>query len=207
MTRKSYAQFAWDEMEKIERIDGCPATLEGAIRHVMLKNPLMVRWRTGALDLLYCILGTGIDWHEGRLHDNNSNNYLNMPAGVGGQGCWSRDFGMTEAFGSMGVLPDMQKMVRERHARDFAKIMEVLDNVDSRCQEYDPSPRWYPISWYGCRLCAPEGAQQDFRDGALETLKLILSQEPQRGTKQWLEHQRTKAYAEEILIVLEAADE
>jgi len=211
------AKKAYQLMSKIERDDESnPLTLEGVIRSVILKSPGMFQYRDDALGIVYCTLGTGISWIDGRLGDHTPNNYMNMPPQVGGQGCWSHEFGMDESFKAMsGDSPEMQKAMekiraslREEHAQKVKAIITTVDEIDKRCQEYRPKEMsWYPISWYACNLCAPIDAQEDFVDGAIETATLICNANPTPGTKRWVVHQRTKQYAHEILQTLMAREE
>lgn len=203
--KETYAGRAFSLMKAIKRDkDGNPKTLEGAIRAVILKSPGTIRYRDDALGIIYCCLGTGIDWNaKGRLGDAMPNNYMNMPPAAGGQGCWSRDFGLDESLKQMGIFADLRKEARERHARELVTVFETIDDIDQRCQSYrEGCPSWYPISWYGCHLCVPEKAQEDFRNGAIETAKLIIETKHPMGTEAWITHQRTKGYAEDILKLL-----
>ena len=98
------AQIAYEKILEIPRDgDGNPLTLEGVIRSMILKSPDMIQWRDDALNMMYCTLGSGIDWNQaGRLGDTSPNNYMNPPPQVGGQGVWSRDFGMRDTFNKLG---------------------------------------------------------------------------------------------------------
>lgn len=212
--KKEAAQKAYDLMKAIKRDgDGNPLTLEGVIRSVILKNPDSIQYRDDALGLIYCVLGSGIRWINGRLGDCTPNNYMNMPPDVGGQGCWSRDFGMSETFSSMfnskdkgmvKIAEDIEKSLREDHERELEKAIKTVDEVDVRCQLYRPTESWYPVSWFRCNLAAPHDAQKDFLLGAIETATLICKMNPQPGTERWVVHQQTKQFAEEILVVLSA---
>jgi hypothetical protein len=210
---KETSQKAYDLMAQIERDErGNPFTLEDTIRCIILKNPEMAPYRDDALGILYTLLGGGIRWHDGRLGDNSPNNYINMPPAAGGQGCWSHEFGFDESL--LKILGNSQELLNgyktewtlKQEARK-SRIIETVENIDERCQQYSPPKYkyWYPISWYGCNLCVPHDAQEDFRDGAIETLNLILNAECEMGTKDWMNQQRTKKYAEEILEALMVA--
>ena len=211
--KQKYAQKSYDLMKEIPRDDqGNPLTLEGAIRSIILKDPS--NYRDDALGTMYCVLGAGIDWSEdGRLGDRSRNNYMNMPPGVGGQGCWSHGHGMEESLDRMFKdSPEMATYMRERmnlqYEKTLAHAYDTIDNIDARCQQYRPNRKsWYPISWYACNLCCPSNAQQDFFEGAIETANLIIATEPDMGTKHWIDHQRTKRYAEEILEALMLSNE
>jgi len=48
-------------------------------------------------------------------------------------------------------------------------------------------------------LCAPADAHEDFLDGAIETITILINSNPTPCTNKWLDHQRTKKYAKEIL--------
>ena len=205
MNKKSASQYAYDQMKKIKRDkNGCPATLEGAIKHMILKNSDMFQYRDDALNTLYCVLGTGISWNDKRLVDRTPNNYLNLPPDYNGQGIWSRDFGMAESFEFMSLGKVFRTEILDRQISELRDAIITIQDIDERVQTYrnEHTRTWYPISWYACNLCVPKTAQKDFRDGAIEVITLILNSKPQVGTQQWLDHQRTKAYAEEILIAL-----
>jgi len=203
-----YAQKAYDLMQAIPRDDkNNPLTLEGVIRSVLLKSPDTFGYRDDALGLIYCCLGTGISWIDGRLGDHQPNNYINMPPEAGGQGVWATDFGFDESFKIMSLgaawREEMQDSLRNKHQERLLKAYRTIDNIDFRCQEYNPNEQsWYPISWYACNLCAPRRAQEDFLDGAIETATLIVNTFPAPGTKQWIVHQRTKGRAADILEIL-----
>jgi hypothetical protein len=208
-----YAKKAYALMEEIPR-DKCgnPLTLEGAIRAIILKNPTMASYRDDALETLYCLLGSGIRWLHGRLGDSSPNNYMNMPPSAGGQGCWSHDFGVSESlikiFGdNIDSMKSFEQVMLEGNIADFQKIKGCIDDIDYRCKTSKPRERrsWYPISWYACHICAPKDAQEDFKNGALETIHLILDTEGEYGTKDWLRLQETKKYAQEMLDALKMA--
>lgn len=211
---KKAAQRAYDLMAEIARDKaGNPLTLEGTIRSVILKSPEQIQYRDDALGIMYCVLGSGIGWQNGRLGDRTPNNYINMPPRVGGQGCWSLRFGQDESLATMigtsedsrELLAKLKRSASRRHERRMGVAIQTIREIDQRCQQYNPCEvSWYTISWGGCHLCAPRDAQEDFYDGAIETATLILNAQPTLGTERWIVHQRTKQYAKEILETLEA---
>ena len=199
------AQLSYELMRQIPRdAAGNPLTLEGCVRSILLKSPNLCAYRDDALGILYCVLGAGIGWHEGRLVDCTPNNYMNMPPQVGGQGIWASDFGLEESCEIMGVSAVVRQLLCRGEESRQARAIQVVMDIDRRCQVYGPEPSWYPISWYACNLCVPREAQADFVAGAIETCQCILATTPQPGTQRWIVHQRTKGYAEEILLVLQA---
>lgn len=203
---KQAAQKAYDLMKAIPRNkDGNPRTLENVIRSIMLKSPDSFQYRDDALNLIYCTLGTGIEWNkQGRLVDAMPNNYINIPPDVDGCGIWSQDFGLNDTFKSLGKWADdiKQKIITEHDAR-IVKAIQTIDEIDIRVNRYRKNRQsWYPISWYSCHLCCPENVQADFLDGALETIVLILDTEPDFNTEQWLKHEKTKRVAEHMKMLL-----
>lgn len=204
VTKKEYAQKSFDLMKAIPRDKkDNPLTLEGAIKSVILKSPGMIQYRDDALGILYCTLGGGISWIDGRLGDHTPNNYMNMPPAAGGQGCWSRDFGMDEAFDFMELLPSMRGLISTRADNELRKAMITVLEIDKRCQEYRKDFGFmYPVSWYRCNLSVPPNAQEDFLLGALETATLICNRKPPLGTEEWITHHKTLSYAQEILEIL-----
>lgn len=210
ITMEKASEIAYEEMVKIPRTEESnPLTLEGAIRAVILKSPDFSQYRDHALGIIYTLLGGCIGWKNGRLGDHTLNNYMNLPPEAGGQGCWSRGHGREESLEKIcGDFPEIYKSLEEKWIREEKQrvdsIIRTVIDIDKRVQQYSPKPRaWYPISWYGCNLCAPMDAQQDFFDGAIETCMLIIEFKPQPGTEIWRTHFRTKKYAEEILEVLQ----
>ncbi len=207
MNKNSLAVKAFGLMKKIERTkEGCPTTLDGCIRHLILKSPSMIQYRDDALNILYCILGSGISWRDGRLSDDSPNNYLNMPPAAGGQGCWSRDFGMAETFDFMALHKVFRTEIIDRQMADLRDIILTIEEVDERQVTYrkELNYKFYPISWYACHLCVPHNVKKDFYDGAVETIDLILKSKPERGTERWLDCHKTKTCVDEILIALKA---
>lgn len=202
---KGAAQEAFDLIHAIERdSDGNPLTLEGTVRSVILKSPDHFQWRDDALNLLYCCLGSGVDWDEhGRLADCSPNNYINPPPQPGGQGVWSRDFGMDDSLAKMDVSERITKTFRNRRKAELRRAAQVVKDIDRRCLTYRPKRSyWYPLSWYAANLCAPVHAQQDFFDGALETAILISAFEVPIDSRHWFEETKTQKCAKEILEAL-----
>ena len=188
-----------------------PLTMEGCIRNLILKCSDWCPYRESALNLLYCVLGTGIEWDKGRLCDNNPNGYLDTPPAAGGQGVWARDFGMDDSVEILlkGLPKDVAEKLRDENLDWERKILEraieTVEDVDNRCKNYRPGPQsWYPISWYACRLCVPEDAQLDFLEGAVETTELILMNDLPPNTQKWIDDLRNKAYAARIMPFLQA---
>lgn len=206
---KKYAKKAYGMMAEIKRDKkGNPLTFEDTIRSIILKNPERSSYRDDALGIMYCVLGAGVGWIDGRLGDTTPNNYINMPPSAVGQGCWSIDFGMSESLKQI-FGDDLESIKKYKFSwmddeeEKVRKICDTIDNIDKRCQEYCSNrTSWYPISWYACNLCVPADAQEDFFNGAIETAQLILATKPTMGTERWITHQRTKEYAEQILKAL-----
>lgn len=204
---KETAQKAYDMMKAIKRDNrGNPYTLEDTIRAIILKSPDSSPYRDDALGTLYCTLGAGIDWIDGRVGDIIDDNYISMPPHPGGRGCWTRGHGIDESLEKIfGMKKDLLKIFKKEWKIEeeirIEKIIKTINNIDKRCQMYTPKGErwWYPFSWYGANICPPQDAQEDFRDGAIETLHLVLNTEYQVGTKDWMNHQRTKTYAKQIL--------
>lgn len=208
MNGKDTAELAFKQMKAINRDkDGNPLTLEGAIRSMILKSPDMAQWRDDALNVMYCVLGSGISWNKkGRLADTSRNNYMNPPPEAGGQGIWTNDFGLDKSLARMNAPPDLTAELHAAKLRRLNEAIEVIHDVDRRCKTYRPNRQgWYPISWYGCNLCAPENAQNDFFWGAVETAKLISQTEinPDR-MQHYFAQIHTKNVATEVFSVLQA---
>jgi len=205
-----YADKAYEAMKAIKRDEkGNPFTLDDTIRSMILKHPDIFQYRDDSLNTLYCVLGTGIEWIDGRLGDKSPNNYINLPPSADDYGCWSNKFGMDDSLKQMcGDDTELYKKVKDvldkKDVMEKIKIYETIDNIDERVKTYR-SPHckdWYPISWYACRLCAPLDAQEDFLIGAMETANLIINSKIEPGHERWVQHQSNKKHAEEVLTVL-----
>lgn len=201
------AKRAYDLMAAIERDgDGNPTTLEGAIRAVILKSPNMHQYRDDALDTIYCVLGSGIDWNEhGRLGDHMPNNYMNMPPDVGGQGIWSEEFGFDDTFKGLGKWANkIRKEIKQENNKRMEGAIRTIEEIDIRVKRYRRNrKKWYPISWYASHIVCPENVQLDFLDGAIETARLIIDTRVDIGTEEYWRHQCSVKYATQMLKLLE----
>lgn len=216
MSPEEATQLAFDLMNKIERDDdGNPLTLEGAIRHTILKWPGMNTHRNHVLNTLYCILGSGLEWRNGRIIDRCANSTLAMPPGPGQNlGVFSEEHGFDESMEQMkkgaskefiAILDDVEDKLRLDRRHRVNEAIETIKDIDNRCRDYSDDVAngdWYPLSWYGCNLAAPGDAQEDFFMGAIETVNLVINSRPQRGTQEWIDHRRTVRYAEQIFETL-----
>ena len=186
-----------------------PTTLEGVVRSMILKSPDMIGWRDDALNVLYCVLGSGIEWDEhGRLADTSPNNYMNLPPDIH-YGPWSEDFGFKDSFASVieGLPVELQDRMRDdqrmRMERDLKNSIAVVTNIDVCCQTYRPNRiQWYPISWYACHLCVPVNVQQDFLDGAIEIAALISNWRVPLDGKHYWSSFKTVEFCKAILPIL-----
>lgn len=187
--------------------EGNPKTLEGVLRSMILKNPDSISWRDDALNILYCVLGSGIRWNQtGRLVDISPNNYMNLPPDVDGYGIWAQDFGLDESLLQMNPPQEVIDRLRKHRLRDLRDAVQTVEEIDLRQKTYRPGrTHWYPISWYECHLCCPENAQEDFFWGAIETCHLILNLDIDAlSSNYWHGHHRSQNVVREILPVLEA---
>jgi len=189
--------------------EGNPTTLEGAIRSMILKSPDYTQYRDDALNMMYCVLGAGIEWNDqGRLADNCPNNYMNLPPDTH-YGPWSDDFGKNESLSkTLKSLPkDIVKKFRqdmeEKEQKQLNKAITTIKEINKRCKTYRTNRKfWYPISWYTCRLCAPANAQKDFLNGALETAALISISKIDYEGHNFHEQMHTIEFAKGILPIL-----
>lgn len=198
-------------MLEIERDkNGNPVTLEGVVRSMILKSPDYCQYRDDALNTIYCVLGSGIDWNKhGRLGDCSPNNYMNMPPDTC-YGPWSDEFGRADSLKDMtsGLSKDFKKKIIDRAIKDdnrrLDKSIVVINEIDERCETYRPNrTSWYPISWYSCHLCVPVNAQEDFLHGAIETAALIVASEDFYPPMDRIgSHHRTVNFAKGILPIL-----
>jgi len=208
------AKKAYKLLQEIERKDKSPKTLNGCIKNILLKHSNMCQYRDDALFMLYTVLGTGIDWKDGRLFSNSPNSYLNMPPDDWSCFPGKTPHGMEETLEqicgkddpSNELYQEMKESMMGYHRKEILNLIEVVDNIDIRVNSYSPKVSnrwWYPVSWYACHLLPPKDAQKDFVLGAYETCHLIIDQqELPRGTKTWIEQSNNKEQVKQILEVL-----
>ena len=184
-TIQRYAQKAYDLMAEIPRDEyGNPLTFEGAIKSAMLKSPDRLPYRDDVLNLLFCEIGTGVVWSDKRLVEVFPDNYMNMPTQVRGQICWLKDLGIDDEIERKleeikKYLPEFESELVEERKKEFTGMFEVIDSIDERCKTYRGRTSWgYVEEEASCLLCAPTDAQEDFKQGAIETINLILKTEP-----------------------------
>jgi hypothetical protein len=200
------AQSAYKQMIRIPRDkDENPLSFEDVIRSMILKNPDMIQWRDDALNMMYCTLGSGIDWNEaGRLADRSPNNYMNLPPEAEDRSMWSDDYGMSDTLDKLECAEEIRRRLKQQHDKRLKKAEDTILDINIRCNEYRPKRSyWYPLSWYSPNLAAPANAQEDFFLGAIETATLISSSdfECTLGFR-WRDSIRTKEVASEILVIL-----
>ena len=174
----SINQRAMGLIAQIERgEDGCPLTLEGDVRHMILHHPTLCTHRGVALDFLYCVLGTGISWgKDGRLTDKNEDNYLRFTE----RPPWSSG---ERTFEEVGKLLDMdgeylrrlERDIQEKDKLGLEEFSQLIDEIDERCQTVGKT-NWYPGGSYSNLANTPENAQSDFREGAEEVRRLLIAE-------------------------------
>ena len=147
--------------------DGNPLTLEGAIRHMILCHPNLVDSRSRALDLLYCVLGTGIDWNDdGRLVDMASDNYLQLT----NSDAFTLMYNISAQFTNMvskEIIYDMETRLFNRYCNEINQFGFRLEKIDEVCQRVVPI-RWYPYAEISNLETIPHNVQSDFKAGAEE---------------------------------------
>lgn len=207
---QKFAKQARKLLLKIDRDkESNPKTLEGAIRSMILKSPDYTQYRDDALNMMYCVLGAGIEWNnQGRLADNSPNNYMNLPPDTY-YGPWSDDFGKNESLSKTlknlpkDIIKKFRQDMEEKEQKQLNKAITTIKEIDKRCKTYRPNRKfWYPISWYACRLCAPVNAQQDFLNGALETAAIISISKIDYEGHHFHEQMHTIEFAKGILPIL-----
>lgn len=200
------SKVAYEMMEAIPRDeDGCPLTLEGAIRSMILKSPDSICYRDDALNTMYCVLGSGIGWSkDGRITDLQPNNYMNMPPDSYSSFVWCRDHGVSETLDQLGANSDVAERIREELVeKPLRRAVETVKDIDNRCISYNPvRDSFYPVSLYHTNLAAPENAQHDFLAGAVETCCLLKLYQPDFGDRNYRHYIRSRSIAEEFLPVL-----
>jgi len=165
--------------------------LEEAIHKLIYHYPDSTLNRTHALQLLYVIIGTGLEWIDGEIQDSHEENYLNSPR--------KDPFHNFEDSMKAHELPDnfnkeareiMEVIVRQSVDKHNKQVKDTLDNINQRCKE-SPIQVFYPMNLYGgkslkellyyYKIFPPKDVKPDWLDGAIETCNLILQTDPSVG--------------------------
>ena len=155
-------------------------TLEKAIRTLIWKHPDHIPNRAHALDLMFCVLGTGMEWRDGEIVDAIEDNYLNKKKSKPYHSVRSELRKMRKRLGRTWLNSWSHEYVREEVRAHNAKVREVHKHIDEACRDTTLAC-FCPLSGPGgCSHLeqVPDDVRPDWLGGVIETLVLIENTDP-----------------------------
>ncbi|KKL76224.1 hypothetical protein LCGC14_2047020 [marine sediment metagenome] len=157
---------------------------EQQIWHLVYYHPTFIRNRTFALDMLFCTIGTGLDWKDGKIVDEVEDNYLTAKK----QDIYNLDHEIyKKAYMNTLFKPGMMR--DDLKARDI-RTMKEFNYQDGCIAEYTlkhiekavtvalPPKSFYPLGSYSNLMTVPKNVKPDWLSLAIETCDLILVTDP-----------------------------
>lgn len=158
---------------------------EQKIWYLIYYHPTFIRNRTFALDMLFCTIGTGLEWSkDGQIIDTSEDNYLTAQK----QDMYNLDREIYKKAYSNSIMPKSMYM-NDLKAWDIRSMREynyqlsciaeyTLKNIQKAVTVSLPPKSFYPIGTYSNLLSVPENVRADWLDLAIETCDLILLTDP-----------------------------
>lgn len=161
---------------------------ETAIWTLIYYHPTFISNRTQALNLLFCTIGTGIEWVDGELKDTIDDNYLNRRENS--INSFEHDFcekAYTNTFSKRPIMLDhlRRKDVERMRAYAFYEntcAQYVWDNIEKLVTTLGPPKYFYPVCNYSNLMSIPKKTKPGWRALAIETCELILLCDPNYKT-------------------------
>ena len=158
---------------------------EKQIWYLIYYHPTHIRDRTSALDLLFCTIGTGLEWEKGQIVDKSEDNYLTAKK----QDMYNLDQEIykkayTNTFWKDGaMIHDELKAWNIRTMREYNYQMSciaeyTLENIEKATTVSFPSKSFYPLGSYSKLLTVPKNVKSDWLELAIKTCDLILATDP-----------------------------
>ncbi len=156
---------------------------EKTIWKMIYNNPTMITSRSGALNLLFCVYGTGLDWNNGEIIDSCDENYLS-----GGRKIYSFEKDLykkayTNTFWgkeSMGDRLDRNRVewMRAYNFYENCVAEHTQRNIEALVTTKDILKSFYPLCEYSKLMTVPKDVKPDWLELALETCDAILACDP-----------------------------
>lgn len=172
--------------KKIKRDDWFTKLTEAEkeIWKLIYYHPVFIRNRTSALDMLFCVIGTGLEWEKGRIVDTVKDNYLsdtkqdryNFDAEIykkAYRNTFWKDVGMCDRL----TAHDIRRMAEYNYQNNC--IAEyTLKNIEKAVTVSHVPKSFYPICEYSKLMKVPKNVGLDWLDLAIETCDLVLVTDP-----------------------------
>lgn len=157
---------------------------ERQIWYLVYYHPTFIRSRTIALEMLFCMIGTGLEWKDGQIVDSVEDNYLtankqdiyNLDAEI-----YKRAY--TNTFWKGGSMLDRLRASDIRQMKQYNYQMNciaeyTLENIQKAVTVSLPQKSFYPLGLYSNLLTVPKNVKADWLALAIETCDLILATDP-----------------------------
>lgn len=167
--------------------------LETAVRRLIQKHPIMHPYRANALETLYCLLGSGLDWGTDGTIVDCPNNYLDPKETDLQQAqrkikeykkslteCIRLDFvgdGISKKNKAFMVLMDREFLQNSiRYQEDNLKTSrKVLKSWKTRAKNVtNTRNKVYPLSDLSNFTTMPDNVQDDWKQGGIEFAHIVL---------------------------------
>lgn len=156
-----------------------PKTLDAQVALIRNRYPTICPNRKRALDQLYCVIGNGYEWKNGRITPNWP--YPNDEDFAAEEAAWEARWMQEQVSNAIRIYPD-DPAAQEEHVKRY---MEIITNKapDLKLLAYN---KFYPLSTNYSELCnVPDDVQDDYLLGAVEVCRLIVqSDEDKRWPEQ-----------------------
>ena len=157
---------------------------EKQIWRLVYYHPTFIRNRAFALDMLFCVIGTGLDWKDGKIVDEIEDNYLTTKK----QDIYNLDREIykkayTNTFHKPGLFTDELKawnirVMKEYNYQNNCIAEYTLKNIEKAVTVSLPPKSFYPICQYSKLMTVPKNVKPDWLSLAIETCDLILATDP-----------------------------
>ena len=155
---------------------------EEQIWRLVYYHPVFIRNRTHALNLLFCTIGTGLEWKDGQIIDESEDNYLTAKE----QDIYDLDKDIYHRayvntfdhshFNNLKKWNIKSMMEYRYHNNCIAEY--TLKNIEKAITVSLPPKSFYPICRYSHLMTVPKNVRPDWLALAIETCNLILATDP-----------------------------
>ncbi len=147
-------------------------------------HPVFIRNRTTALDMLFCVIGTGLKWKNGRIVDTVEDNYLSGNK----QDRYDFDADIYKKAYRNTFWKDIS-MCSKLEANDIRRMAEynyqnnciaeyTLKNIEKAVTVSHVPKYFYSLCRYSNLMEVPKNVDSDWLELAIETCDLILVTDP-----------------------------
>ena len=160
---------------------------EQQIWRLIYYHPTMITSRTEALDLLFCVIGTGLEWGlDGSIVDTTEDNYLTTNKrhiyNIHDE-MYEKAVHNTFYKPTMSSFMDRLAVSNVEWAREYNFYLnclaeQVQANIEKLTTTAHVPHHFYPVCEYSNLMTMPKNVQSDWLELAIETCDLILATDP-----------------------------